>query len=156
CVAESREQITDTSYPPKLEGQHSIQPCPSLDRESIHFATFAEKGRHIEILLLEIGDHCVSNRVNRDHISRSGLGCSLLHYHPRRCGFRLCFRLEKIPRGCKSSPAFLLAPANIGIPEAGGNHGDFDCVLRLVIAHSAKDDVGIFMSGALDNTASLL
>jgi hypothetical protein len=38
-------------------------------RDSIHFATFAEKGRNIEILLLEIGDHGLSDGSGCNHVS---------------------------------------------------------------------------------------
>src|SRR5439155_17699293 len=146
CVAESREQITDTSYPQSWRGSIRSSPAPLLilsRRDSIHFATFAEKGRHIKILLLEIGDHGVSHRVNRDHISGSGFGCSLLHYHPRRCGFRLCFRLEKIPGPCKPAPAFLLPPATIRAFEASGDYSELDGIFGLVVQHRADNDVAI-------------
>jgi hypothetical protein len=72
-VAENREPITDTLYLPKSwRGSIRSGPAPLLishHGDSIHFATFAEKGRHVEILLLEIGDHCLSHRIGCDHVS---------------------------------------------------------------------------------------
>src|SRR6185437_17074989 len=40
--------------------------------------------------------------------------------------------------------------------EAGGDHGDLYSVLGLVIQHGAEDDVGIFVSGALDDAGGLI
>ncbi len=44
----------------------------------------------------------------------------------------------------------------IGVLEAGGDDGDLDTVLHVVILHGAKDDVGIFVRGFLDDAGGFV
>ena len=54
--------------------------------------------------------------------------------------------------------AVLVSPqmAHIRLFEAGRDDGDLDCIFHLLVEHGAKDDVGIFVSCALDDGAGLL
>jgi len=52
---------------------------------------------------------------------------------------------------------FMMArSAHGGLTEAGGDHRDLDRVFHFFVEHSAEDDVGVFVSRALNNGASLL
>src|SRR6266853_2974504 len=42
------------------------------------------------------------------------------------------------------------------ILEPGGNHGDFQIIFQFFILDSAKDDVGVFMRGRLNDGGSLM
>src|SRR6267143_1810121 len=44
----------------------------------------------------------------------------------------------------------------IGVLEAGGDHGDLDGVLHVVVLHGAEDDVGILVSGLLNDARSFV
>ena len=46
--------------------------------------------------------------------------------------------------------------AHIAFSESSRDHGDLDRVFHLLVEDGAKDDVGVFVSGALDDGASLL
>ena len=49
----------------------------------------------------------------------------------------------------------VLARRNV-ILEAGGDHGNLSIVLHFFVLHGAKDNVGIFMRGRLNNGGSLI
>src|SRR5271170_4416940 len=84
-----------------------------------------------------------------------------------RCGYR--FGIEEmitllryvtrsisrdVPRNYHGIIALVLPrPAHLRLFESGRNHGDLDCVLHLLVQNRAENNVGVFVSCALNNRA---